>query len=65
MLNASELSISEGHDAQAVTQGASQLIDNGKWRLCNEGRGLEREFKFKTFRATWVRINSETRDPIP
>ncbi|EME88587.1 uncharacterized protein MYCFIDRAFT_123664, partial [Pseudocercospora fijiensis CIRAD86] len=27
------------------------------WKLCNDGKGLERGFKFKTFKTTWEFMN--------
>ena len=56
MVEVKDLSPSEGEDGNDLAQQATALIDNGRWRLCNGGKGLERQFKFKTFKATWVRI---------
>jgi hypothetical protein len=28
----------------------------GKWSLIESGKGVERSFKFKTFKKTWVRF---------
>ena len=53
-LEANDLSLSQSEDNDAVTRQATALVDGGRWRLCNDGKGLEREFKFKTFKATWV-----------
>jgi hypothetical protein len=34
------------------------LKDNrGKWDLIESGKGVERSFKFKTFKKTWVRFH--------
>lgn len=45
--------------AQATEDLKSLLISedgdlNGKWRLIETGMGVERSFKFKTFKKTWV-----------
>lgn len=56
-LRLEDISPSAGEDAQDVLRQATALIDNGKWQLCNGGKGLERPFKFKTFKATWVGSN--------
>lgn len=55
MVKVEDLSISQGGDPETLVQQATDLVDNGKWKVCNEGKGLERPFKFKTFKATWVR----------
>lgn len=34
------------------------LVESRRWKICADNKGLERQFKFKTFRATWVRVNS-------
>nr|POF04143.1 hypothetical protein CFP56_21898 [Quercus suber] len=48
------LQISQGEDAEAVREQAAALVQGGRWRVCNEGRGVEREFRFKGFKVTWV-----------
>lgn len=53
-LKVEDISPSAGEDAQDVLRRATELVDNGKWKLCKGGQGLERPFKFKTFKATWV-----------
>ncbi|KAF2771218.1 transcriptional coactivator/pterin dehydratase [Teratosphaeria nubilosa] len=58
MLNRHDLSISEGHDESQVLSQATELVSpNGRWRLTNFGAGLERDFKFKTFKSTWDFMN--------
>ena len=54
MVKTEDLSISAGEDPSTITAQATELVDEGKWQLCNNGKGLERGFKFKTFNATWV-----------
>ena len=54
MIEEKDISASKGEDSEALAKAATQLVDNGRWRICNAGRGLERQFKFKTFKATWV-----------
>ena len=54
MVNANDISSSEGEDSNGLANEATALIDGGRWQLCNNGKGLERQFKFKTFKATWV-----------
>ena len=58
MIDRNDLSISAGHDTETVTKDAIALVDHGQWVLCNSGKGLERQFKFKTFKATWVRASA-------
>ncbi|KAI6787596.1 hypothetical protein KC327_g18555 [Hortaea werneckii] len=55
MLTRADLSIADSTpDQEALVQETSQLVENGgRWRLCREGRGVERGFKFKTFKVTW------------
>ena len=53
MVDASAVSISQGEDQATVLAQASELVDHGKWQICNGGKGLERGFKFKTFKTTW------------
>lgn len=40
------------------TAGLSPLLksNGGKWTLIENGKGVERGFKFKTFKKTWVRL---------
>jgi len=53
-----QFSISANSDEGKVIAQAQSLIDSHKWTLCNDGKGLERAFKFKTFNATWVCTSS-------
>ncbi|PWW72980.1 transcriptional coactivator/pterin dehydratase [Tuber magnatum] len=41
---------------EATKKEASRLISGGKWSLSATRMGIEREFKFKTFAKTMVRI---------
>ncbi|RMX80024.1 hypothetical protein D0867_16428 [Hortaea werneckii] len=56
MLTRADLSIADSTpDQETLVQEASQLVDNGgRWRLCRQGKGIERGFKFRTFKTTWV-----------
>ena len=56
MVKTNDISASKDEDAAALAQEATALVDDGRWQLCNNGKGLERQFKFKTFKATWVSI---------
>lgn len=49
------LSVSEGDDVNKVSNEAMELIRGGRWQLCNDGSAVQRHFKFKTFKSTWVR----------
>lgn len=53
---------SAGSDASELTTMLDELVSpNGQWTLSEGGRGVERHYKFKTFKATWVRsINRES-----
>lgn len=33
------------------------LEPSGGWRLCNQGQGIERLLKFKTFKSAWVSLH--------
>jgi 4a-hydroxytetrahydrobiopterin dehydratase len=54
MVEVKDISPSAGEDPEVLARQTTELIDHGRWRLCNDGKGLERLFKFKTFKATWV-----------
>lgn len=54
MVEVRDISPSQGEDADSLVQDVTKLVDNGRWKICNEGKGLERQFRFKTFKATWV-----------
>jgi hypothetical protein len=44
---------------KAVKDIAPLLKENGgKWVLTQSGKGVERSFKFKTFKKTWVGLSS-------
>lgn len=43
---------SEGSDEPRLNQELKELL--GRWRLTEDGQGIERSFKFKTFAKTWV-----------
>ena len=51
-----EAQFSAGEDAEAMAYQLTTLLDehHGHWTLSNGGKGLERDFKFKTFKTTWV-----------
>ncbi|KAF2724879.1 transcriptional coactivator/pterin dehydratase [Polychaeton citri CBS 116435] len=57
MIEVKDLNISQGHDPEAVSQAVAKLVGDGHWQLCNNKKGLERQFKFKTFKATWDFMN--------
>ena len=54
MVQASEISPSQGESIDTLVSQTTALVDSGRWILCNDGKGLERQFKFRTFKATWV-----------
>ena len=54
MVEVKDLSPSSGEDPENLAKETTELVDHGHWQLCNNGKGLERVFKFKTFKATWV-----------
>jgi pterin-4a-carbinolamine dehydratase len=46
---------SEGTDAvQVKTELKALLVPAGRWQLSHDAKGVERRFKFKTFKKTWV-----------
>lgn len=51
-------SFSANADIAALKQELDPLLNlnGGKWALTTSGNGLERSFRFKTFKKTWVRI---------
>lgn len=55
MVDIKDISPSPGENAEELATQTTNLVDNGLWQLWNGGKGLERQFKFKTFKATWVR----------
>ncbi|KAF2209518.1 hypothetical protein CERZMDRAFT_91340 [Cercospora zeae-maydis SCOH1-5] len=58
MVRTQDLSPSAGEDPEALAAKVTELVDRGRWQLCNEGKGLERGFKFKTFKSTWSFMNT-------
>lgn len=54
MVEAHELSPAEGEDPQTLATEVTQLVSSKQWQICNNGKGLERDFRFKAFNATWV-----------
>lgn len=58
MVQLSQITPSSGEDPEVLVKDTTALVDNGKWRLCNAGKGLERSFKFKTFKTTWAFMNT-------
>ena len=54
MVESKDITPSKGEDNDELVKQVTTLVDGGRWTLCNEGKGLERQFKFKTFKATWV-----------
>lgn len=46
---------SEGSDEAVLTKEVDRLTAN-RWILTENGQGVERSFKFKTFAKTWVRF---------
>lgn len=53
--------VSKGHDQDQVRNEAAGLVSvevkgTRRWHLTQDGQGLERVFRFKTFKATWVSI---------
>ena len=54
MVSASDISPSRGENTEELTSQTTALVDCGRWKLWDNGKGLERQFRFKTFKATWV-----------
>ena len=52
----SQLAVSLGQDEDEIVSRLDSLLNdvNGRWSLTNDGKGLERTFRFKTFNSTWV-----------
>ena len=52
---AHDIAFSANADHEQLSKAIQRLVlPNGKWILCNDGRGVERSFRFKTFKAAWV-----------
>jgi hypothetical protein len=47
---------SEGEDIEHISKELARLIHRTErnWALSENGKGLERSFKFKSFKTTWV-----------
>lgn len=47
---------SAGEDEEQLGRNAVALTTEGggRWKVTDDNRGLERTFRFKTFKATWV-----------
>lgn len=55
ILNPEDLSISAGENPQILTEQATALLAPlGKWKICKNKKGIERNFRFQTFKTTWV-----------
>lgn len=50
---APQAKFADGSDEATVGKELNSLI-SGKWTLTEDGQGIERSFKFKTFAKTWV-----------
>lgn len=50
---ASKPRFSDGSDEVVLTKELDNLISR-RWALTDDGQGIERSFKFKTFAKTWV-----------
>lgn len=49
---APQVKFAEGSDEAALANDLDSLVP-GKWTLTDDGQGIERSFKFKTFAKTW------------
>jgi 4a-hydroxytetrahydrobiopterin dehydratase len=49
-------SFSSNYDPEQGARDLAPLLagEGGKWALIESGKGVERSFKFKTFKKTWV-----------
>jgi hypothetical protein len=45
---------SEGEDTGNLTKDFVALVSGGRWTMTSDRKGIERDFKFKTFKTTWV-----------
>jgi hypothetical protein len=50
---------SSNYSPEQRTKDLSPLLrgNGGRWSLIESGKGVERSFKFKTFKKTWVRVS--------
>lgn len=56
----SRVSIPPDHDRGAIVDKLEHLVSgfsSPTWLLVNEGKGVQRKFRFKTFKQTWVCSN--------
>jgi hypothetical protein len=51
--------LSPGYDPEEASQDLAVLLKSsgGRWTLTADGKGIERTFKFKTFKKTWVSVD--------
>jgi len=56
------LQISKGSNEEKITSDVKELCNRGikPWKVIPEQNGLEREFRFKSFKTTWVRSLTES-----
>lgn len=54
--SAARFQYSAGENEEQLGRQATALTTEGggRWTATNDNRGLERTFRFKTFKATWV-----------
>ncbi|KAG0650283.1 Pterin-4-alpha-carbinolamine deHydratase [Hyphodiscus hymeniophilus] len=57
--NVPQATFSSNYDPERASQDLSPLLNanGGKWALSASGKGVERSFKFKTFKKTWEFMN--------
>lgn len=50
------LHISDGQDMEQLRRNLEPLLHSrgGQWCLTADGKGMQRSFKFETFKRTWV-----------
>jgi hypothetical protein len=54
---ATDIRVSDGEpDSSTIIEQATTLVEKRGWTLCADGKGLERDFRFKTFGKTWVSV---------
>lgn len=55
--NAIQISPGQENETQLIADATALLNQEGRrrWKLVQEGKGVQREFLFKTFKGTWVR----------
>ncbi|OWP00141.1 hypothetical protein B2J93_8712 [Marssonina coronariae] len=49
---------SSSYERSQATEDVAPLLQahGGRWTLLASGKGVQRRFKFKTFKKTWVRV---------